>query len=284
MTSSLARLIESLRPIPVGGQAYEMMSPPDMDDHLFGGQVLAQALSVAIHEAGKRTAHSLHAYFLQRGDPRIPIRFECRTLRASRSFLTLDVGASQAARPILQMLVSFHRPEEALVHQRDPGELGRPGGETYEESLFRALTARGLDAPEVRYEFPIEIRDVGGLAMFTTDIEPPQARCWMRARGELPDDPTVHQCVLAYASDFAIMAPAVQPHPVAVVDFFSASLDHAIWFHDDFRMDDWVLLDLDSPVMKNARGLGRGLVYTADGHLVASCAQEALLRPLQQDC
>lgn len=282
MTPSLARLIESLHPIPVGGQAYEMMSPPDMEDHLFGGQVLAQALSVAIHEAGGRTAHSTHAYFLQRGDPHTPIRFECRTLRASRSFVTLEVGASQAGGPILQMLVSFHRPEEALVHQRDPGELGRPEGETYEEGLTRALGSRGLDGPTATYEFPIEIRDVGGLAMFSSEIAPAQARCWMRARGELPDDPAVHQCVFAYASDFAIMGPSVHPHPASVIDFFTASLDHAIWFHDDFRMDRWVLLELDSPVMKRARGLGRGLLYSADGDLVASCAQEALLRPLGQ--
>ncbi len=253
-----------------------------MGDHLFGGQVLAQALSVAGHEAGGRTAHSTHSYFLTRGDPRLPIRFEVRTLRSSRSFLTLEVGASQNGRPTLQMIVSYHQPEEGLVHQLDPEEIGEPEGETYEKSLFKAMTPKGLDGEDISYELPVEIRGVGGLALFSKEVKAARARCWLRTRGALPDDPVLHQCLFAYASDFPIMAPAMHPHPASVIEFLSASLDHAIWFHGDFRMDDWVLFELDSPVMAGARGLGRGLLYTRDGRLVASCTQEALLRPLRK--
>ncbi len=282
MTPSLSRLLQSLEPIPVGDGAYEMMSPGDMGDHLFGGQVLAQALSVARVEAGGRSAHSTHAYFLTRGNPRLPIRFEVRTLRESRSFLTLEVGASQEREPTLQLLVSYHRREKGLVHQLDPADIGEPEGETYEKAMFRAMTPKGADAKDFTYELPIEIRGVGGLALFSPEIKPARARCWMRTRGVLPDDPALHQCLFAYASDFPIMAPAMHPHPASVMDFQSASLDHAIWFHDDFRMDEWVLFDLDSPVMAGSRGLGRGLVYTRDGKLAATCTQEALLRPLRK--
>ncbi len=281
MNSTLRRLLESLETIPVGERSYEMMSPPDMGDHLFGGQVLAQALAVATREAGGRCAHSTHSYFLKRGDPRLPIRFDVRTLRSSRSFLTLEVGASQQDQPTLQLIVSYHSPEQGLAHQRDPGELGEPEGETYEKALFKAMTPKGLDGEDLIYELPIEIRGVGGLALFTSEIKPATARCWMRTRGQLPDDPALHQCIFAYASDFPLMAPALHPHPASVTEFLSASLDHAIWFHDDFRMDEWVLFELDSPIMAGARGLGRGLLYTRDGRLVASCAQEALLRPLR---
>ena len=165
-------------------------------------------------------------------------------------------------------------------------DVGEPEGETYERGLLRAMTPQGqekkasLGPEEPSFELPVEIRGVGGLALFTSEVRPPQARCWMRMRGALPDDPALHQCLFAYASDYAIMAPAVHPHPFPVTALQSASLDHAVWFHRPFRMDEWLLFELDSPVATGARGIGRGLLYTRDGQLVASCVQEALLRPL----
>jgi acyl-CoA thioesterase-2 len=126
----------------------------------------------------------------------------------------------------------------------------------------------------------VEIRGSANAALFTDRVEPPRAHCWMRVRGALPDDPALHQCLFAYASDYTIMAPIVQPHPVPITVLQSASLDHAIWFHRDFRMDDWLLFQLDSPVATGARGIGRGLLYARDGTLLASCVQEGLIRPV----
>ena len=122
---------------------------------------------------------------------------------------------------------------------------------------------------------------VGGVGLFSTDVKPPQARFWLRVRGELPDDPSLHQALFAYASDYAIMAPALNPHPISVTSLLSASLDHAVWFHRPFRMDEWLFFELDSPIASGGRGVGRGLLYTREGELVASCVQEGLLRPLR---
>jgi acyl-CoA thioesterase len=140
-----------------------------------------------------------------------------------------------------------HVHEEGLQHQIPMDEVEPPSGETYERALLRTMT-------------PDAQRD--------------------SAEDAVPDDPALHQCLFAYASDYAIMAPIVQPHPVPITALQSASLDHAIWFHRDFRMDDWLLFELDSPVATGARGIGRGLLYSRDGALVASCVQEGLIRPV----
>lgn len=251
----------------------------ELGNHLFGGQVLAQGLVAASRVAGSGTAHSLHAYFLRRGTPREPIRFDVETLRRSRAFRTFQVTASQAGTPILQMSVSHHEPEPGPVHQIPMDDVGPPEGEAYERALLRAMTPEGQGDEAIPFELPVEIRGVGGLALFSSDVKPPRARCWMRVRGALPDEPQLHQSLFAYASDYAIMAPALHPHPFPVTAIQSASLDHALWFHREFRMDEWLLFELDSPVAVGARGIGRGLLYTRDGTLVASCVQEGLLRP-----
>jgi acyl-CoA thioesterase-2 len=203
------------------------------------------------------------------------------TLRKSRAFETVEVLARQDADdPILQMVASFHRPEEGPTHQIPMDAVGPPQGESFEESLLRAMTPHGFDADgDSPFELPVEIRSVGGIGIFSKDVRPPQARCWLRARGAVPDDPALHQCLFAYASDYAIMAGALNPHPVSAIEMHSFSLDHAIWFHRALRMDDWLLFELDSPVAAGARAVGRGLLYTRDGELVASCVQEGLLRP-----
>lgn len=279
MHEALASLLTVLRPRPVGDRLYEAGHATDMGRHLFGGQVLAQGLAAALQEAEGVPAHSLHGYFLRRGNTRDPIRFEVTELRHSRAFRTFQVVARQQAEPILQMCVSHHQAESGPAHQIPMDDVGEPQGETYERQLLRAMTP-GADAHgEPAFRLPVEIRSVGGLALFTPEVKPPQARCWMRVRGELPDDPALHQCLFAYASDYAIMAPVVNPHPFPVTAIQSASLDHAVWFHRPFRMDEWVLFELDSPVTANARGVGRGLLYTREGALVGSCIQEALLRP-----
>jgi acyl-CoA thioesterase-2 len=244
--------------------------------------VLAQGLVAAHRASGEGSCHSLHAYFLKRGSTSEPIRFEVTELRRSRAFCTQQVMASQSVGPILQMTVSYHAEESGPTHQIPMDDVGPPQGQAYERALLQVMTPGGSgNAPA--FELPVEIRSVGELGLFSTEIAPPNARCWMRMRGELPDDPMLHQWLFAYASDYAIFTPAVNPHPLPVTDYLSASLDHAIWFHRRFRMDEWLLFELDSPVATGARGTARGLLYTRDGQLVASCVQEGLLRPLRPD-
>ncbi len=281
MHPGLENLLAALRPERIGERRYQASQPGGMGTHLFGGQVLAQALAAAHLEQPEGDTHSLHACFLQRGNPVDPIQIEVVPLRHSRAFHTHRVTAHQEDKPILEMLVSHHLGEEGLEHQIPMDEVGEPEGEAYERGLLRAMSPGGFDDEDTPFELPVEIRGVGGLGLFSSDVRPPQARCWMRVRGELPDDPRLHQCLFAYASDYAIIAPAIHPHPMPVTAYQSASLDHAVWFHRRFRMDDWLLFELDSPIATGARGLGRGLLYTRAGRLVGSCAQEALLRPLR---
>lgn len=254
-----------------------------MGTHLFGGLVLAQALAAAQREGDGRLANSLHASFLHRGNTREPIRHGVEVLRRSRAFTTVRVVARQGEQAILQMTVSFHDREAGLEHQIPMDEAGPPSGEPYERALWRAMTPGARDDPAdeaVPFELAVEIRGDATDALFSDEVRPPRTRCWMRMRGAPPDDAALHQCLFAYASDYPIMAPMVRPHPARILEIQSASLDHAIWFHRDFRMDDWLLLELDSPVAAGARGVGRGLLYTRDGALVASCVQEGLLRTL----
>ena len=261
----------------VGTDTWEGRNPePDLG-HLFGGQVLAQGLVAAHRSLGGGPAHSLHACFLHRGTPAKPIQFAVRSLRAGRSVRTGTVTAIQDDVAILQMTVSYHRDEPGPSHQIPMDAVGEPDGEAYEEALVRAMRhVRGFDVADRR--LPLEIRGVGGIGIFSEEIKPPIARCWMRTRGALPDDPLVHQCLFAYASDYAMMMPVLNPHPIRIPALQSTSLDHAIWFHGGFRMDQWVLFELDSPISGAGRGIGRGLLYTQPGELVASCVQEALLR------
>ncbi|MBW2273253.1 MAG: thioesterase family protein [Deltaproteobacteria bacterium] len=282
MHPALQSLLDALDLRDLGDQAYEALSP-DTDGarlHLFGGQVLAQGLVAAQRTTQAGLAHSLHAYFLRRGTPREPIRFEVSLLRRSRSFLACAVTAHQSGEAIMQMSLSYHDAEPGPEHQIPMDEVGPPAGETYERVLLRSMTPAGYEESGIPFELPVEIRGVGGLAFFSPEIKPPGARCWMRVRGELPDDPVLHQCLFAYASDYAIMVPALHPHPYRMAELQTASIDHALWFHRGFRMDDWLLFELDSPIAHGARGMGRGLLYTRAGTLVASSVQEALLRPV----
>jgi acyl-CoA thioesterase-2 len=287
MHPSLSRLLDVLRPRPVEAHLYEAVSVNGEGGHLFGGQVMAQAMAAANYDLPGATAHSLHAYFLRRGTPAEPIRFRVESLRASRRFRTLEVVASQQGQPILQVSISYHEPESGPVHQIPMDDVGPPQGEAYERALLQAMTPEGFSDEGTPFELPVEIRGVGGVGLFSTDVKPPQARCWMRVRDRLPDDlaysSVLHQWLFAYASDYAIMVPALNPHPCTITSLQSASLDHAIWFHRPFRMDEWLLFELDSPIASGARGLGRGLLYKQDGTLVASCVQEILLRPLTAD-
>lgn len=283
MIDTLQRLLEILDLERIEVNLFRGINPQDSRRRLFGGQVLAQALVAAARTVEGRHAHSLHAYFLRPGDPRVPTIFEVDRVRDGGTFTTRLVKAIQHGEAILHMSVSFQIDCEGLEHQIEkPTERTEPDGVLYEEEIRSGAESLGFAPPEgdLLFHPPVEIRTVGGLRMFDTQPRPPHTDSWVRAKGRLPDDPAIHQCVLAYASDMTLLSNALNAHPVAVTSpgFQSASLDHAMWFHRPFRADDWLLYVQDSPVSARTRGFCRGTFFTRDGVLVASCAQEGLIR------
>jgi acyl-CoA thioesterase-2 len=257
-------------------------SPKNRSQRVFGGQVLGQALVAANHTVEGRLCHSLHAYFLLPGDPKVPILYEVDRSRDGHSFTSRRVVAIQHGRPIFHMSVSFQVEEPGLEHQIDAPAV-RPPEDLPSEDDFRRQMADKVP-PEYREYFlrkrPIELRPVERGDLFRPEKRPPHQAVWVRATGPLPDDIALQQCVLAYASDMTLLDTALLPHGIGWLSgrLQIASLDHAMWFHQRFRADDWLLYVQDSPSASGARGLSRGLIYTRDGRLVASVAQEGLMR------
>ena len=283
MGDSLQRLLEILDLERIETNLFRGQNPADSRRRLFGGQVLAQGLVAALRTVEGRLAHSLHAYFLRPGDPRVPTVFEVDRVRDGGTFATRLVKAIQHGEAILNMSVSFQVDVEGLEHQiAMPAESGEPDGILYEDEMRSGVEKLGFAPPEgdLLFHPPVEIRTVGGLRMFEATSRPPHTNSWVRAKGRLPDDPAIHQCVLAYASDMTLLSNAINAHPIALASpsFQSASLDHAMWFHRPFRIDDWLLYVMESPVSARSRGFCRGTFFTRDGQLVASCAQEGLIR------
>jgi len=281
MGLDVARLLALLDLEDLEVNLFRGSSPRDGRDRIFGGQVLAQALVAARRTVAERPAHSLHAYFLRPGDPSRPILYEVDRIRDGRSFSTRRVVAIQAGEAILNMSVSFQAEEEGFAHQRDePGPL-TPEGELYERVIRREVERHGaVERDDRRFELPIEVRAEEGLHLFDESQRPAHLRTWLRAKSSLGDDTGIHQCVLAYASDLTLLVPAIHPHPVGMRSrgFRAASLDHAMWFHQSFRADEWLLFIQESPIAAHSRGFARGEIYDTRGRLVASCTQEGLLR------
>lgn len=251
---------------------------------VFGGQVVGQALMATARTLEEsRHAHSLHAYFLRPGDMRAPIVYEVVRIRDGTSFTTRNVVAIQHGEAIFSMSVSFHRTERGLEHQSsDMPDVPMPEALESDQDIRNRLAER-IDE-RVREAFlkprPIEIRPVDPIDFFQPEARPPRKQIWFRAPGQLPDDRSLHQALFAYASDFALLGTGMLPHKLSFVDpgVHAASLDHAIWFHQSFRMDDWLLYDMESPFAAQSRSFNRGSVYTRDGKLVASVTQEGLMR------
>jgi acyl-CoA thioesterase-2 len=251
--------------------------------NIFGGQVLGQALSAASQTVSpERNAHSLHAYFMRPGDPKMPIVYDVDCIRDGKSFTTRRVVAIQKGRAIFSMSASFQVSEPGYEHQAAMPEVGGPDGIV--SDLERARENRQLIPESIRDKFicdkPIEIRVVNPVDPFAPEKKEPVKYAWLKAIGELPDDIVIHRYMLAYASDFGLVTTALYPHGVTVWNsaIQMASLDHAMWFHRDFRFDDWLLYAMQSPSASNARGLCRGDIFTRDGKLVASVTQEGLMR------
>lgn len=251
---------------------------------VFGGQVLAQCVMAAgltVRDAAPtRAVHSLHGYFIRPGDDTLPIRFAVENLRDGNSFSTRRVHALQNGQVILSMISSFQEPAGGLDHQDPMPHVPAPEDvEPYREELRRRAypgTARETIAAR-----PVELRHVEG-NLYTRSIEDGRSRqhVWMRAAGGLPDDDLLHAAVLAYASDYSLLEPILRRHNLGWADprLRVASLDHAMWFHRPVRMDDWLLYAEESPSAQGGRGLGIGRMFRRDGTLVATVAQEGMMR------
>ena len=257
-------------------------SPKDRSQRVFGGQVLGQALVAAGRTVDNRFCHSLHAYFLIAGDPKVPILYEVDRSRDGTSFSSRRVVAIQHGRQIFHMSVSFQIAEPGFEHQIDAPSVPPPESLPSEDDFRRQIVDK-IPA-EYREHFvrkrPIELRPIDRADIFRPEERPPHQAVWVRATGALPEDVALQQCVLAYASDMTLLDTALLPHGIGWFDdrVQLASIDHAMWFHRPFRADEWLLYVQDSPSAYGARGFSRGLVYTREGTLVASVAQEGLLR------
>jgi acyl-CoA thioesterase-2 len=251
---------------------------------VFGGQVIAQSLYAACKTVEGRQPHSLHAYFLLGGDPEIPIIYEVDRLRDGRSFTTRRVLAIQKGEAIFAMSASFQVEEPGYEHQMPMPDVPMPEDLPDRDAMNRSVLPSMPKAVRAYYqrERPIEIRPVE-FARYAGGTEPmePKFHVWIRAMQPLPDDPAIHQAVLAYASDLMLLDSSLIAHGTTVFDekIQGASLDHALWFHRPFRADEWLLYAQDSPSTSGARGFSRGLVFDRQGRLVASVAQEGLIRP-----
>jgi acyl-CoA thioesterase-2 len=250
---------------------------------VFGGQVLGQALSAASQTVPEiRRAHSLHGYFLRHGDDAKPIVYDVDCIRDGKSFTTRRVRAIQYGRAIFSMSASFQIQEPGFDHQDTAPQVAGPEGIESELEMARRLADKIPEKVRDRIlcEKPIEIRPVNHLNAFEPEKRDPLKYSWFKTISAMPDDPASHQYLLTYASDFYLSGTSLYPHGHSFwePDMQTASLDHAMWFHRDFRMDDWLLYVTRSPSASGARGLNFGEIYTRDGRLVASVAQEGLIR------
>jgi len=259
------------------GQSRDIGSP-----QVFGGQVLGQALVAATATADDRVVHSLHAYFLRRGDFNSPIVYEVDRALDGKHFSSRRVIAIQHGRQIFNMSASFQLPEAGLEHQNSMPDVPPPESLRDLESHYRDVLdqlpsgARRL----LEQRRPFEFRPVDSPDLLRRDKSAPLKYIWFRTVDKLPDEEALHRCLLAYVSDFHLLDTALKPHGISMISpkLTIASVDHAMWFHRSVRVDDWLLYAIDSPSASGARGFARGSVFARDGRLVASAAQEGLMR------
>jgi acyl-CoA thioesterase II len=282
MSDAVREMLEILDIEPLEVNMFRGRSPQAGWQRVFGGQVIGQALVAATRTVEDRPVHSLHAYFILPGDPKVPIIYEVERMRDGKSFTTRFVKAIQHGQAIFSMLCSFQRVEEGFSHQAEMPKVPGPEELPSEQDVRQKLLPMMPD-PVRRYyerERPIELRPVEFERYLGTKFPDGRFNVWIRTTGPLPDAAAIHQCVLAYASDMMLLDAALIPHGRTVFEktIMAASLDHALWFHRPFRADDWLLYAQDSPNASGARGFSRGLIFARDGRLVASVAQEGLIR------
>ncbi len=283
MDPTVSKLLDTLDLERIEENLYRGLSADPGWQRVFGGQVIAQALVAAQRTVPpERTCHSLHGYFILPGDPSAPIVYQVARLRDGGSFTTRRVEAIQHGRAIFTLAASFQVAEDGLSHQSSMPDVPGPDETGLGGEGAQALLA-GAPEPVRRYwerPRPIEIRPVS-LDHYLSDAKlAPEQRVWMRAVADIGDDPALNQAVLAYLSDMTLLDTSLFAHGLSVFDrrIQAASLDHAMWFHAPVKVSDWMLYAQDSPFSGRGRGLTRGSIFAGDGRLVASVAQEGLIR------
>lgn len=282
--TALTRLLALLDLERAGEDIFTGISPPEPVQRVFGGQVLSQALVAATRTVdSRRLCHSFHAYFLRPGDPKVPIRYEVDRSRDGASFSARRVVALQNGLQIFILAASFQKSEEGFEHQSHMPVVPQPESlEDDQQVLLRDETLTGAARAWVARERPFETRSVLGRGPLgeSRPARAPLDHIWLKTRGAVPDDPVLHRVLLAFVSDMSLLDTSLLPHGKSIFSAVQvASLDHAMWFHRPFRADEWLLYVQDSPSASGARGFNRGAIYTREGALVASVAQEGLIRP-----
>ena len=281
--SNLHGLLERLDLERLDTDLYRGFSPHDGRPRIFGGLVAAQSLIAACRTVEDRTAHSLHGYFLREGDTSVPVIYHVDRIRDGRSFATRRVVAKQHGKAIFNISVSFQAPEEGFEHQAPMPDAPAPESVPTNEERLRAYQ-EGSSHPAIDFllllDRPLQRREVDHVDLLAPKPHSGIQRTWFQANGALGDDPVIHQAVLAYASDYGLIEGSFNQHGEGFLTqkLIIASLDHAIWFHQPFRADQWMLYVTQSPRTSGGRGLNFGHIYSQDGALVASVAQEGLIR------
>ncbi len=284
MPSSVEELVELLDLEVIEDNLFRGRQPDTRMQRVFGGQVLAQSLVAAVRTVPEPfVCHSLHSYFLRPGDTKVPIIYDVEAIRDGRSFCTRRVAARQHGRPIFFLTANFQTPEEGLEHQDVMPDVPAPedcGPDPDLGSKYPAEVLREWAALDVR---PVASSRDGG--RLVGPDRPALSQWWIRVSAELPDDPLTQLAAFTYASDMTLLSTALVPHGRSVESHGMqvASLDHSIWFHRPFRADQWWLYDQVSPSASGGRGLALARVFSQDGQLVASVAQEGLIRKLERD-
>ncbi len=282
MSEPLDRLVDLLDLEQIELDIFRGRSPSDRRQRVFGGQVAGQALVAAGRTVpDDRPVHSLHAYFIRPGDPAVPLVYIVDRVRDGRSFTTRRVSAIQHGEAIFTLSASFHLAEPGPSHALPMPEV--PAPETVAPAWQRWEKLFGEAGRDASRDNPIDLRFIGPLsyeAQRDPSLRTDHNLVWLRADGELPDDPLLHVCLMTYASDMTLLDTVLLRHGLSWADGHTtgASLDHAMWFHRPFRADRWLLYAQESPAAGGARGLARGEVFTADGDLVVSVVQEGLIR------
>jgi acyl-CoA thioesterase-2 len=278
MSEALALLVDLLDLERIEVNTFRGRHPPEERQRTFGGQVAAQALMAAGRTVEVGSVHSLHSYFLRPGDPSIPILYEVDRIRDGRSFTTRRVVAIQHGRAIYNMQASFHTEEVSLEHQFEMPSVAGP--ETIGRLDERIQDEGGNIDEWFKRQHPIDQRFIGELPWSPNRSKEPRQQIWIKADGELPDDPLLHACVITYASDMSLFDSILAPHSIRWDNgsFMGASLDHCMWFHREVRADQWLLFDTDSPIAHGGRGLARGFLWNQAGQLMISMVQEGLTR------
>ncbi len=285
MQTVVAELLDLLRLERLEDNLFRGQSRDIGTRYVFGGQVLGQAVSAAQQTAPEdRFVHSLHAYFLRAGDISLPIVYDVDITRDGGSFSVRRVTAIQKGKPIFVLAASFHVDEDGAEHQLSPPEVPPPE-DLSEAPELDADTLAQMPAKLQRWlthKGPFEFRPVYPRNELKPNKRPPYQQVWFRLVDRIPDDRTLHTAMLAYASDFHLIGTTTLPHGISYLqpNVQMASLDHAMWFHRALRVDEWLLYACDSPSAQGARGLARGSIYDTAGRLVASTAQEGLIRVL----